>query len=751
MGLFHALSLSKMKVKLRVYGFILFAPPLALILVALVQQTGWLQRLENLTISFRFQIRSPWDPPADPRLLVVGIDEPSLDYYGAWPWPRNVEADFLKVIAKSGLNPRTIAFDLMFTDPFDRYGNLRTRDGLNVDTDLANAAGLLPSVITGAKWLAPKIDPVERQSAEKETREALQEAALTQPFRNFTGDIGKIEGSTTARLPIDPLRRESLFGFINSPPAPDGIRYDLPMVVRVGEALYPSFALLTLCQILHVDADKVTVHIGHDIVLRNSSGKIWTVPITEAGGMAINYRNSARFPNVSFKFLFTALAAFTEKGTPLPLQANIDRKALLIGQIAEGAVDLGPTPLEAQSPLIYTHLNVLNDILRGDYLRFVPEGWVTLGWLAICWISLFSLRQSTISAAVGLPAIVILVYLFITVAIFWIWSIEIAIAWPVLAYFGVQFVHGVRLWRAEARGRLELKTVFSRMLSMEVVDHVLSDPAALRLGGTTRAVTILFSDIRDYTKISENIGNEELVRQLNIYFEEMVACVTEYGGTFHKFIGDAIMAVWGDIASISRGPGEDACNAVRAALQMRRKLEELNQTRTAAGLLPLRIGIGLNFGEVLVGQIGAARRSEFTVIGDPVNIASRLEGMTKEFRIDLAIGESVHSLIGDAFLTRRLGWVQPKGKSRPMMIFEVLGERDRGDVAIWTEGDLCLYHEALDYFLARDFSSAAKSFSACLERHPDDHCVQRYLIAARQFTSTPPPTDWDGRVAMESK
>ena len=146
----------------------------------------------------------------------------------------------------------------------------------------------------------------------------------------------------------------------------------------------------------------------------------------------------------------------------------------------------------------------------------------------------------------------------------------------------------------------------------------------------------------------------------------MVDCVLSRQGTLHKFIGDAVMAVWGDIAAASRGPEIDARAALDAALEMRHRLVKLNAVRAAAGLRELRIGIGLNHGDVLAGQIGAAQRSEFTVIGDPVNAASRLEGMTKEFHTDLAVGERVAALIGDDYILRKLGLVQLKGKAQPV-------------------------------------------------------------------------------------
>jgi adenylate cyclase len=743
------------------YGFALVAPLVALLVLALLEPTSWVQRLENLAISLRFRVRAPYDPPADPRLMLVGIDQQSLDLLGEWPWPRSVEADFLKSITLSGQNPRTVAFDLLLINNYDQYHELTAPGAVSLDQQLADAAGLLPSVITGAQTFRYDGGSAAKKRAEAATLAALQTAGPTQPLTHVEGDVNKVAGSTVALLPVAPLRAQSLFGFVDDTPSSiDGVHYVLPMIMRVNNLVFPSFALQALGQILHVDTDHMTLRVGDSVVLRNSAGKTWTIPVNDKGEMEINYRNPDGFQSVNFGKLFESFTAHAKEilagrdgsKAPIPDECNIDKKAILIGQVVDGgaATDIGPTPLQARAPLVYTHFNAINDVLRNDYLRPVPWGWVMLGYLLVSWGSLFALRNTSILWSIALPLVVIVLYAAIAVAVFWIWSIEIAMAWPMLAYYGVLMVRSIRLWYEEARGRQQVKGVFARMLSPEVMNHVLDNPSALDLGGTKREVTILFSDIRDYTKISENIEEEELVRQLNAYFGEMVDCVLRNRGTLHKFIGDAVMAVWGDIASSSQGVQADARAAVSAALEMRERLVALNVDRTANGLLPLRIGIGLNHGEVLAGQIGAAQRSEFTVIGDAVNAASRLEGMTKEFHTDLAIGESVADLLDDSFLTRRLGRIQLKGKKKPMMVYEVLGRRSKRDTA-WTDEDLALYHAAFERFLARDFVPAAEGFVQCAERHPKDSCVQRYLQAARDFNLTPPTEDWDGRVVMETK
>ena len=305
---------------------------------------------------------------------------------------------------------------------------------------------------------------------------------------------------------------------------------------------------------------------------------------------------------------------------------------------------------------------MINNILKHDYLVFVPWYWVVLGWSLVTWPTILRLKEAPLGEAVLVPIGLVFIYTLIAFAIFWLWSIQIALAWPVISYGAVNFGGVVLRWREEAKGRQQIKGIFAQMVSPEMMNHLMKNPENMQLGGADRASTILFSDIRDYTGFSEGKTAAEVMRQLNIYFERMVACITEYKGTVHKFIGDAVMAAWGDIADASLGAEQDARNAVASAVLMRYRLHELNAERKEQGLTPIRIGVGLNHGIVQAGMLGSTGRKEFTMIGDEVNVASRLEGMTKEFQTDLAISESVRLLLGDDFLVRRLGFIVLKGK-----------------------------------------------------------------------------------------
>jgi adenylate cyclase len=738
-------------VKARTYH--LLAPFVALALVWLLVPTRVAQLLEDQTINLRFQARAAYDPPADPKLVFVAIDQYSLEQLGAWPWPRNIEADFLKTFVNAGVNPHTVTFDIMFTDDYDKFHNLQSKSGENYDDILGDAAGLLPSVITGAFSIAPLDNPKEEKAADEKTRLELTQPSVTVPLANIHGDISKVTGSNNATLPVRSLRKQSLFGFVNDDPSPiDGIRHTIPLIVRVQDKVFPSLALQVLCQMLNIDSDKVDVNLeARQVTLKNSSDKIWTIPINEKGEFTINYRREDGFTKISFASLFLSLANHVTNNTPLPKECDVTNKVLLIGQQATGSIDLGPTPLQSESPLPYTHLNVINNVLRNDYLKFVPWWWVVIGWAFITWPTLLRLKDAYLGEAVLMPSMVVILYIAFAFLIFGLWSVQIALSWPVISYTVLVSGGVILRWREEQRGREQIKSLFSKMLSPEVMNHLMEHPENVELGGSMRNVTILFSDIRGYTQISENIETNELVRQLNVYFDPMVECVQSTSGTFHKYIGDAIMAAWGDITVTSQGMEKDARNAVSASLAMREKLRELNEKRTVANLLPLRIGIGLNHGEVLAGIIGASSRREFTVMGDPVNVASRLEGMTKEFKTDLAISESVRLLLGDEFLVRRLGLIQLKGKTKPTVVYEVLAEKNALQNSSLSPEMVAQYERAFDHFLTRHFTEAEADFAACEKLYPNDHCVKIYLKACREFVVTPPPPEWDGRFVMETK
>ena len=258
--------------------------------------------------------------------------------------------------------------------------------------------------------------------------------------------------------------------------------------------------------------------------------------------------------------------------------------------------------------------------------------------------------------------------------------------------------------------RTRVRKTLERYVSRDVVKELLDNPQTFfnSLIGVRRPVTVLFSDIRGFTSLTEGSKDEALlVKQLNEYFEEMVRHVFAHQGSLDKFIGDAVMAVWGNI--ISHGVNRDACQAVATALTMRKSLVKLNQDWKRRGLPELAFGIGINHGEVIVGNLGSAEKMELTVIGDPVNLASRLEGLTKEYHLDLLLGENMAPLAGGEFILRTVDYVQVQGKTKPVDVLTVMGDGAAQTVSLplW----LARYEEGVRLYRARSFAEALGGLS----------------------------------------
>jgi adenylate cyclase len=290
-------------------------------------------------------------------------------------------------------------------------------------------------------------------------------------------------------------------------------------------------------------------------------------------------------------------------------------------------------------------------------------------------------------------------------------------------------------------------------VSKNLVKEILDNPGGYysSLRGARKPITVLFSDLVGFTSLSEKADPVMLVSQLNRYLSAMVPNVFDNEGTLDKFIGDAIMAVWGNVSS--HGAAEDAKAAARAALGMRRELRKLNESWRAEGGQALQCGIGINHGEAVVGNIGSYEpheRLDPTVIGDAVNLASRLEALTRTYVVDILIGASAAELVRDEFHLRSVARVQVKGKTEPVDVFTLIGARSDAvdsEFLKWLE----IYEEGLRKFRERDFKQAKISFSQFLEFYPDDHLAKMYLERTLEYEQTPPDAAWNAVEVFKKK
>jgi adenylate cyclase len=399
------------------------------------------------------------------------------------------------------------------------------------------------------------------------------------------------------------------------------------------------------------------------------------------------------------------------------------------------------------------HLNIINAALHQEFLTEPSLS------AQLCIIALAGVVAAALCFLVHQPlkrflAMVVLSAVYLTLAFKILPNANsvtqvIFVLTPTLALISSSFTALTYDYLLERLEKRRVRRTLERYVSRDVVKELLDNPQTFfnTLGGVRKPVTVLFSDVRGFTTLTESADSHALVKQLNEYFQEMVAHVFAHQGSLDKFIGDAVMAVWGSI--VSQGPQPDALNAVATALAMKRSLKKLNEDWKARGMLELAFGIGINQGEVIVGNLGSSEKMELTVIGDPVNLASRLEGLTKEYHLDLLLGETVAPLVSGTYILRTVDYVQVKGKTKPVDVFTVMGERaaQTDSLPVW----LARYEEGIRRYRKRAFAEAAAAFQESLRQQPDDYLNSMYLKRCRSLIENPPGDSWDGVFVMTKK
>lgn len=635
--------------------------PLAIILCAwLAGQGDFLQGLEWRSLDWRTHLRTSFQPPADERLAVVLFDDGTEEQLGqAWPVDRVYHAELIRLLALSGA--RTVALDVILD---------ASREGVG---DATMGAIAQAAVLSGTQVISAAVTNPEPTGA------AAGAEGPTKALRQVEGDIRQLLGDEHAFIPFPELRAVSWYGFADTPADAGGIRREIPLLVRVGDAVFPTLSLQTLLVYHGVAPDDVRVRLG-DAVYFPVEGRTVRMPVTKEGRFLLNYRYDTldgveHLPTYAYGSVLIGLGqahgGHASGGNPPP--PDFKGKIVFIGQTVSGKADMGPTQLAHYSPLVYVHANLVSNVLAGDFARRVPGAVAWALVVALGMVGSLVSRRGT-PGQLGLFAVIAVAGYIAVACGLWIWaSLWLALTMPATAILLVQFFHVVRRVRQEQRAKEHIRGMFNSYLSPALLDRMMAKGGLTVVGSERKAVTILFSDLRDFTSWSESTPEDVLIAQLNEYLAAMVECIHAHGGTLHKFIGDAVMAVWGDL--VSEGEAADAEKACQAALAMQQRLAELNEAWAGRGLHTLRMGIGLNHGVVLAGNIGSPRRMEFTVIGDAVNLASRLEALNKELRTQILVGQSVMELAAGKFVFRPIGNMSIKGKSKGVNINELMGKQ----------------------------------------------------------------------------
>jgi len=606
---------------------------------------------ELKTIDYRFQWRGKREP--SPDILIAAVDEASLQRLGQWPWPRSVHAKLLQKLQRARV--AQVGFDVFFTEP-DRFGP-------NEDRQLAQATAKVGNVFYAMFGL-------ERQRAAQppppDVEAAMQRFALEPTAFQRAG--GKLTDTPYARPPLPEITRACAgIGFVDFPADGDGVYRRVPLLATHQGKLYPALGLAMAAARLNADLDAVEVVLGDHLTLNPGL----PIPIDERGRLWVDFAGGARtFERVSY-------ADVLEGNIP---DERLAGRTILIGNTAAGLGDIRPCPFggglgEVDLFCGVEHqANILANLLAASSLHPAsPPLSIGLVYLMALLAGLIVPRTRPLWAAAG--AVTLLVaYDLLAFRLFASQGIVLELVPQNGALVLTTTAILVTQLRAEQREKRALRESMRYYLPAHVVDELVAKPGTVALGGARREISVLFCDIRDFTAFAEQVHSEETVALLNRFFDAMDEIVWRNEGLIDKYIGDCVMAIFG-------APHEQPDHAARAAttaLEMQKEVEATRGIWEFLGFPNMRVGIGVATGEATVGNVGSSRLIQYTAVGDTVNLASRLEQLTKDYNAPILVSAETRAQALAIGSYREVGRVAIRGIEEPARIYTVAPKRDRG-------------------------------------------------------------------------
>lgn len=733
---------------------------LAVILVFLgnaakLYRIGFISQLENILYDARLRLTMPGG--VDDRIVIVDIDEKSLKEEGRWPWSRDRLALLMdKLFDRDGI--AVVGFDVVFAEKDDS-------SGYKVLQQLGHGPLKgVPQFRSALEKLRPELDYDARFAASLKNRNTvlgyyftnstpggvkLASGALPEPVFSPGAFDGRPVGFTHwdsygGNLP-ELVESAASAGHFNPLVDPDGMVRRTPLVVEYNGAYYESLSLAIVHTLLGTARLVPGYATGKDAAY---AGLEWFdlvapqarlhIPVDSEVGALIPYRGGRG----SFRYL-SATDVLHDRIPPEALRDRI----VLVGTSAPGLMDMRATPVGEVYPGVEANANMVAGILDQNIKEKPPyvQG-AEIVLLLVAGVAL-SLLLPLLS-----PARAVLFTLFTLAAVcaanLAIWhyaNIVLPLASGVLmilALFALDISWG---YLAEARTRRQITGKFSRYVPVELVDEMIKHPEqVVSMEGESREMTILFSDVRGFTTISEGLDPKELSQLMNEFLTPLSRVVNKHSGKVDKYMGDCIMAFWG---APSLDP-EHARHAMLAALEMQKTLDELQPHFRARGWPEIHIGIGVNTGKVSVGNMGSEVRVAYTVMGDAVNLASRLEGITKQYGVVAIVGENTRDAVPD-FVYRELDQVRVKGKEQPVSIYEPFGPRDGVDEA--TLEEIARFGEALAHYRRQEWHEAERLLGDLQRLSPECKLYGIYAERIAWFRDNPPGADWDGVFVFQTK
>jgi adenylate cyclase len=707
---------------------------------------GWLDELEWKSFDLRVRLARAETPPP-PEIAVILIDEASLRMMnarvGRWPWPRSLHADVVDFLAAAGA--RRIVFDILFTEN-ERNVGVAGQELSENDARLAGAVASAGNVVSAVQLV--RDDPDEYNHGLL-NRPLPPEFSARFALPGVAAAGKQVAAANTAYLPYAELAASSHdIGVVEFAPDRDGIYRRTRLIRTYGEEAFPTLSLAALSDRWQpVAAPGKWLHLRP----RDSAAEGIDLPLGNNGEYLIKpYKDFRAYSMSGVLLSIHQLRQGEIENLPVSPEEFRD-KIVLIGASAVGVEDLKPTPFGTLQPGVLLHASIIGNILHHDFLH-TPPAWVlqvTTLLLPIL-MALAVLLPARTGWRIIAPITLALAFLAAGQRAFESqWVVEMVAPWTgiTLAWIG----SFARLSATEGREKRRIRKMFGQYVSPAVLESIADNAAQGLLQaevGRREHLTILFSDIRGFTSLSEAMEPEQVVEILNGYFTGMVDIIFLRQGTLDKFIGDAIMAFWGAPLRID----DHALQGVTAAMEMARWLEIYNKNMQLRNLPPIAIGIGLHTGPMILGNIGSEKKLDYTVIGDNVNLSSRLEGLTKIYGCQVLISATTQQEAGAGIICRVLDHVRVKGKSQPIRIYEVLAlATDAAAIQSRAQQQAELTAAAFARYLARDWVEALQAYAGLLEIRSDDPLARLFIDRCQHYQQESPPPDWDGVFTMKTK
>jgi adenylate cyclase len=717
-----------------------------ILLLVLIGHAGGLYHLAALdhldAVVYDYKLQANMPRTVDDRVVIVDIDDKSLREIGRWPWPRETMAKLTtNLLQEYGV--AAVGYDIVFSEPDQSSGlpvleKLAAGD-LKGESDFASIlsrlrprldydARLAEALTTGPSVLGYYFNLVDKAASAGQ----LPTPALDCGELHKYGISPQVATAYNANLALLQSKATDA-GFFNMQADFDGVARRMPMIIEYQGKCYGSLALQTTRQAMGSSAPRVVPANGRKPAMLALDDL--TVPLDAAAMAMVPYRPPGAFPYVS-------AADVIKDRAP---SADLEGRVVLIGSTAPGIMDLRVTPTSKQFPGVEIHANLISGILDG-VIPWEPVGVhrIEVAMVLVLGLILAALLPFAQPVRATLFAVLALALLAGVDLYAWThWHMDLPVAAGFAAVVGLFVLNMSYGFFVEARSKAQITRLFGQYVPPELVDEMAQDPERYSLRGESRVMTVLFSDIVGFTSISEKLEASELAAMLNAYLSHMTRLVQDRKGTIDKYIGDAIMAFWGAPMSDDR----HAHDAVLTAMAMQSTLAELNPQLEAKGWPAVALGVGVNTGRMSVGNMGSEFRMAYTVMADAVNLASRLEALTRQYGVWVLCGESTREACPDiAFMA--IDRVRVKGKVQPVAIYAPLGVATEVEPARLEAART--FEAALDDYIGQRWAAAEAKLRALNEAAPCK-LYDVYLQRVAVFRDTPPPSDWDGVFTYTTK